>query len=561
VIEFENAEGQTLKAIIDAAGSTPGAPVVLMPPAFVKTKETLLPLARTIVESFRRAGERITVVRLDGINRRGESYKDPSCRQPGRECYRFTYSQGVRDIQASLDFLESSPAFQPSTVILVTFSSAAIEARRALALESRARIGGWVSVVGAADLASGWRVLNGGVDYLAGCERGVRFSIQPVLGVEGDVDHTARDAIASGLAYMEDARRDMAKIQVPILWLLGRDDGWIDAERAQELMACGDARDRRLIEVPTGHQLRTSREALDCFQLIAQEVATMVLSRPIEPTAPSVEDLLRRREAERSRLPRVDVDLPGFWKDYLLGREDRLGMELLTGTRVYRELMHAQVSGLDLRPGDRVADLGSGTGAFVRELLERDDVPPGLEVHQVDYVREALGRTRSRLGQLASEGKIALRFVACELGGASNVPLRSGSHHAILASLLINYVPDPHALLTECHRLLPSGGRLVLSALRPDPDISQILLSAIREVRSGAFELEAEESASSLERSLRGFLNDVARLVELEEAGVFQCWEADQLAGMVERSGFAVLDCQTSFGDPPQAIVLKAVKR
>src|SRR5262249_38528400 len=180
---------------------------------------------------------------------------------PGSEYHRFTFSQGIRDIQATLDFVYESPRFKPSTVVVVTFSAASVDGRRAVAVESSKRIGGWISVVGAPDLQSAMRVVSGGGDFLGGFERGIRFGMQEVQGVTVDIDHAAAGAIEHGLAFLEDGRMDMAAIDVPVSWIYGQFDAWMDLQRVRALMSVGETSKRRLMSVPTGHQLRSSREA------------------------------------------------------------------------------------------------------------------------------------------------------------------------------------------------------------------------------------------------------------------------------------------------------------
>ena len=67
-------------------------------------------------------------------------------------------------------------------------------------------------------------------------------------------------------------------------------------------------------------------------------------------------------------------------------------MELVTHAAPYRELMDAQIEALELRPGARIADLGSGVGAFPRCLLERPRSPLPLAISEVDYVLEGTVR-------------------------------------------------------------------------------------------------------------------------------------------------------------------------
>ena len=136
-----------------------------------------------------------------------------------------------------------------------------------------------------------------------------------------DIDFMAPDAIENGLIFQEDARRDMASIDVPITWIHGRHDGWMDLDRVRELLSCGDIAKRCLLEVPAGHQLRTSREALETFQLVAREVGSHLLGRELQPVVPDLEMLELRRSAERERLPKSDANLRLFWQDYLKEQE------------------------------------------------------------------------------------------------------------------------------------------------------------------------------------------------------------------------------------------------
>lgn len=564
IIELRDERGEHLKGIVDACGEVRGAPLVLIPPAWAKTKETLLPLARTIVESFRNAGESVAVVRLDGIRRRGESYNDASCAAPGRECHHMTFSQGAADIRTAIEHFAASDRFQPSAIVLVTFSGAAIEARHALAEKCDARVGGWVSVVGAADLKSGLRTVSGGVDYIGGFERDVRFGIQRILGIEVDMDRVAEDAIRHRMAYLEDARCEMAKLELPITWIQGRFDAWINPERVQEILSCGDASRRRLVEVPTGHQLRNSREALQTFQLISQEIGRIVLGREIPPSLPDLGELEQRRRAERARLPKTTIDLKGFWRDYLLGRDRRLGMELLTVSSPYRELMRVQVEALSLAAGQHVADLGAGTGTLPLFLLEHFPDAETLWIDEVDYVSEALERARTRLARVDAARDMQVRYLECDLdpdGPAPPVPVDDGACDRVLASLVLNYVKEPARLLAEARRLLCPGGRLVLSTLRRDADISRIYRDVAAELHAGgALRALGERDEALVETELREFLNEAARLLDFEERGIFHFWDADELVQLLSDAGFTEIETTVAFGDPPQAIVASALR-
>lgn len=566
IVDFRNEQGERIRAIIDHVGDPHGAPAVIMPPAWGKTKETLSPLAETILETFRRAGKSIVVVRYDGIRRKGESFTEPDCLAPGREFVRFTVSQALRDIRSTLTFLHTSAEFRCRTSILVTFSASAIEGRRAVAMEGEGRIGGWISVVGAPDLQYAMRVLSGGVDYYGGLRRGFRFGQQEVLGTVMDIDLAGLDALENGIASLEDARRDMAQIRVPITWIHGRYDGWMSLERVRDVLGCGETEGRRLIEIPTGHQLKTSREALKTFSLIASEVGRMALGRSIRGVLPDLVRLERRRTAERERLPRAGVNLRTLWRDYLVGRDGQLGIELMTASAIYGELMKKQVEGLRLFPGCTVADLGSGTGALATFVATREEVHEGVRIHQVDLIREGLLRARDRLREAeAITARVRTGAVVADLNihdRRMHIPLRSGSCDRVLAGLVISYLDQPAAFLIEAGRLLRRGGRLVVSSLRRDADISRIYRDGIAEMSPDKVaSLFGSTVAEGLEERFRRFLSEGARILDLEERGYFRFWDEDELASLVREAGFSAVETDRAFGDPPQAIVVSASKR
>lgn len=562
LFEFKNRLGEPIRAIVDTWGDTRGAPLVLIPPAWGRTKETLLPLAATIVETFRRARQPIVVMRFDGIRRRGESYNDPECRTPGRENTHFTFSQGVRDIEAVLDFVYDSPEFRPSKAVLVTFSAAAVEGRRAAAVDSTGRISAWISVVGMADPQSGLRTISGGVDYVYGLTRGVRFGLQEVLGVLVDIDHVGMDAIKHRMVFFEDVRREMDAIKIPVTWIHGRYDAWLEIHAVRELLSCGDTSRRRLIEVPTGHQLRSSTEALETFRLIASEVSRLGLGQELSPALPNLTALERRRVAERGRLPSVPLDLRGFWSDYLLGRDRRLGIELVTATDAYQQLIAAQTRALALKEGQRLADLGAGVGAFLDAFRGNAPGVRDLEVLEIDFVSEALRRARSRNIPSDDVGDRKNHFLVANLdmkGRVAAIPIRTGACDAVLASLLISYLANPERLLAEVYRILRPSGRLVLSTMRRDGDISKIYLDGMREMQHGrAWEAFGAAVAADFDALARPFVNDAARILDLEESGQFRFWDSEELKSLVESAGFEDVVTQLSLGDPPQAVVVAA---
>jgi ubiquinone/menaquinone biosynthesis C-methylase UbiE len=558
LVEYVNDRGEQIRAIENGWHSEAGGTAVIIPPTWGRTKETLLPLALTLVETFRRAGEPIRVIRFDGTNRRGESYIASEYRNPGEEYLRFTFSQAARDISATADYLLAGSRAKPDKIVLVSFSLSSIETRHVLATDRR--FAGWVSVVGMADLQGALRTISGGIDYGSGLLRGVTFGRHELVGVIADMDYTGLDAIQHNLGFLEDARREMSEIDVPITWIHGKYDAWMDLERVVESMSCGRTDNRLIIEVPTGHQLRSGQKALETFQLIAEEVSEMSLGQRASGVIPRVSQISAGRSAELSRIPRAAADVRSFWADYLLGRRRVIGMGLLTATAAYKNFMELQISMLHLDTDDRVLDLGAGTGEFALTLQQSGHLE-GVQILEMDFIRDALIRARSRTNR--EGGAAASLSVQCvanlDLDRGHSIPLASGSVDAVLASLLISYVENPGRLLNEIFRVVKPGGRVVVSSMVQDAD-SMLLF------HDGLIEYATDEARASLGRAIDGafdelvrdFLNDGSRLLDLEERGRFRFWDPSDLRFALGSAGFVEVRSELEFGSPPQAVVVGA---
>jgi demethylmenaquinone methyltransferase / 2-methoxy-6-polyprenyl-1,4-benzoquinol methylase len=130
--------------------------------------------------------------------------------------------------------------------------------------------------------------------------------------------------------------------------------------------------------------------------------------------------------------------------DGVADRYDRTNTILSFGRdRAWRA---ATRSALDLRAGERVLDLGAGTGVSTQELAKSGAWVVGLDISQ---------------GMLRA-GKRVRPEVPLLAGDALALPFPDASFDAVTISFALRNVHDPAAALAEMARVTRPGGRLVI---------------------------------------------------------------------------------------------------
>ena len=119
-----------------------------------------------------------------------------------------------------------------------------------------------------------------------------------------------------------------------------------------------------------------------------------------------------------------------------------------------------------LSPGERVLDLGTGTGAVAERAAEV--VGPGGHVVGLDISLQMLASARARV---VARG---WTHVTLQEGRAEAIPADDSSFDVVLASLSLMYVIDREAAAREIARVLRPNGRLV-AAVWAGPDECDIV--------------------------------------------------------------------------------------
>jgi arsenite methyltransferase len=118
----------------------------------------------------------------------------------------------------------------------------------------------------------------------------------------------------------------------------------------------------------------------------------------------------------------------------------------------------------DLRPGERVLDLGSGGGIDV--LLSAKRVGPAGRVYGVDMTDEMLDLARTNAAQA---GATNVEFVK---GTIEDVPLPDASVDVVISNCVINLSVDKPKVLAEMFRVLAPSGRIGISDVVAEDHLS-----------------------------------------------------------------------------------------
>ncbi len=121
---------------------------------------------------------------------------------------------------------------------------------------------------------------------------------------------------------------------------------------------------------------------------------------------------------------------------------------------------------LDLAPGERVLEVGPGTGYYSLDVA-RQIAPDGqldvldLQPSMLDeFMRRATDRGITNIEPI--------------VGDAQNLPFPDATFAAAFLVATLGEIPDRDQALRELHRVLKAGGRLVVGEGQPDPHMHTI---------------------------------------------------------------------------------------
>lgn len=192
----------------------------------------------------------------------------------------------------------------------------------------------------------------------------------------------------------------------------------------------------------------------------------------------------------------------------------------------YGARFRAVLGALDPRGGETILEIGCGSGAYTRELVEL-----GASVTATEYAPGPLAQARRNLGRLAAQ-------VDLRVEDAQGLTFPDESFDKVLLSEVIEHVPHPDQAIAEAARVLSPGGLLVVSTPSRFSPLN-LAYDIKRRVRRYAFNEHLHEFTPG---SFRRLVESHLGVESLEFANFVLPYPADELYLRIGSPGLGLLE-------------------
>jgi SAM-dependent methyltransferase/alpha-beta hydrolase superfamily lysophospholipase len=550
-VSFHNLSGKRIVGFWDHADTQASSKgfVVIAPP-YGRTKSSSLPLAYYLARNG------FQVLRYDCTNHVGES--------DGSILFA-TLTQMSQDLVAAIDFAQRE--YGVSEVALV---SASLGVRVALKVASQdRRVALFIGLIGVFNLRQTLYAIYR-EDGVEKAQNGIPLGLRDILGFQIDADHFLNDAIHANFHSLESSLEDAGKLRIPTAFFVADKDPWVAANEVRQVFAKIPAREKELHLLPdTMHELYENPVSTErAFRKVVSLAERYFSgSEPVldDVSVPERELIVGRFREEKNRT-RAASGLNAeeekiFWKKYLEK------YAYIVNLQDYWNLLDFLNRLLgDWKRGERILDAGCGIGNFgtfllVRQLYQLTQGRPGsfqklpfCRYVGIDFVDEALHHARNTQERVQQEFKQKLglvlegpdvvsgHYLLSDLN--DSLPLRDRYFDKICCNLVLSYLSDPTRALAELFRSLKTGGKIVVSSLKPHADLSQIYRDFI----------QVSRTAEELEQA-RLVLNNTGMIKHKEAEGYYQFFSETELRDLLAEAGGSHIEVFRSFGDQANVAV------
>jgi SAM-dependent methyltransferase/dienelactone hydrolase len=547
-IDLFSKSGKKLSAYLDRPKGLPTSGMVIIAPAYGETKENNILISSYFVSNG------FCAIRFDWSEHVGESEG---------EIFTCTLSEMMNDLVGLVEYQKSICA-----EVKIGIVATSLAGRVALRMASfDKRVDFLVTLAPVVDLRHTlWMTYR--EDLVGNYEKGKRYGTLDVLGFNIDADGFLRDAVQNGFSDLSNSLLDAEQIEAPTFMCVGEKDIWVRAEDARAVFEAVATRKKQFVTMPSAlHRFVENRSAMKyALRRTIHFAIINTLNRDfsVEEVEDPISGEVRTRQFYEKSLLKGKYDYSKseereFWSVYLSR------FNYIYNIRDYWILLENIYDNLGgAWSGQRILDAGCGNGNYgffllLKKAYKYRQSPQLLGTqpclyYGVDFVQEAVYEAHRRIEELqqnllkgtgaSTNYSLLLRseFAVADL--EVGVPFPDNFFDQICCNLVVSYLQTPEKDVAELCRVLRPGGRLVVSSLKPNPDLSEIYRNFV------AVADNEEEIVQA-----RKLLSNAGAIKVKEVRGLYHFYSEGELKKLFRRCGLRQIRVLRSFGDQANVII------
>ena len=552
LIKYKNLCGKNIVGFFDYIESQQDtAKFIIIPAGYGETKRDALMLSYSLICNG------FNIIRYDNTDHIGESDGDIF----------FTTMPKMKDnIIATLDYIEKR--FGVHQVGIVASSLSKRVALKAAAEDSR--ISFFLSLVGIVNLkATLQSVYNLDIIGKVESDKEKHVNVAEILGYEVSREFP-KTAIIEKYHDLESTKQDISKLKIPFVFIVAEKDEWVSLEDVKTIFeSCPTEKKELFVMQDTMHLIyenpKAARSVLKQVIMSCKKYILGTRFNAVGMKEPSLREVAAQNKIEKSRLRcLVEITKEGekeFWKSYLNK------YVLITKSKDFRNLLSLIEILLGVpKKNEIILDAGCGNGHFGAWLLwgaaarYKNSSEQYKSVKRkyigIDFVQNALNEAKVRHREIQKNIFNDIQNASCDklfefeyfpYDMEKSLDFPDNFFEKICCNLVISYLKNPFFTLKELMRVLKPQGRIVVTSLKPHPDLSYIYKNFIK--------LTSNEEES---REARLLLSAAGKIKKKEGEGQYKFFSERQLKSLFLRAKAVNIKDYRAFAD--QAVVLVAEK-